>query len=457
MNLSLITEIGDISLDDIIKNKEIEYTRENAIIEFEKENYYLAKTIYEILWNNSNKDDEHLLYEYGQALRKTKESIKFIEICRELNGNQRILSNQWISSTLCWCIYDCYIKNYSVKNNDEFDDFLKRAEYIKNNCIQLDAEEHYKNPYVLTIRKVVKSYNERASKNYKEIIKWLSYMDPDRLSEVVFNFRDGTGRDRELASPKEFYYQHMAKALEKTEKYEDCIIICETAFKQIKKFHYKNHVWLKARIYYSKCMLQEDIENAIVEYKELAYKENYWFMYHKLSQICWRHNKIQEALLYASKAYMGKFEHEKMVNLLLDTALLWQATGNNVNAKWFFQASAYYRKLQEWPSPEELEYAVSIFKINVGEKPNIREMQRISNDYIITIEGKIDRCEGEIDNILSHGGAGFIKPRHGGSNVYFNMKDVLGRSILKKGDIVEYELSKGKDGKTRAVKLTKRS
>ncbi|WP_373000396.1 hypothetical protein [Lutispora sp.] len=444
-------------MDDIVKDKEIEYTRENAKAEFANGNYPLAKTIFETLWDNSSKNDVYLLYDYGQALRKVKESITFVEICRELNGNQNIMLNKWIISTLCWCLYDCYIKNYSVADKDGFDDFIKRAEYIKNNCIQMNANEHYKTPYVLTIKKVVKIYNERASKNFKEIIKWLSYLDPDILSEEVFNFQDEAGKDRELASPKEFYYQHMAKALEKIEKFEECITICETAFKQITKFHYRNDTWLKARMYYSKCMIQEDIENAIEEYKALAYKENYWFIYHKLSLICWRFNKLSDALLYASKAYICRFEHEKMVNLMLDTALLWQATGNNANAKLFFQASAFYRERQGWPVPEELQYAISVLEIDIEEKPNIRAIQHVSNDYIATIEGKTDKFKGKIENILPHGGAGFIKPRHGGSNIYFNMKGVLGKRILSKGDIVEYEVYEGKDGKMRAIKITKRS
>ena len=274
------------------------------------------------------------------------------------------------------------------------------------------------------------------------------------LSEEVFNFQDENGKDREFASLKEFYYQHMAKAHEKTGKYESCIEICETAFKQISKFHHKNNTWLKARMYYSKCMLQENIEDAIIEYKELAYRENYWFMYHKLSQICFRYNKVPEALLYASKAFTCRFEHEKMVNLMSDTALLWQTIGNNANAKFFFQASAFYRKRQGWPFSEELQYAIRTLEIDVDEKPNIRVVQNISSDYVATIEGKNERMEGQIDNILSHGGSGFIKPSQGGSNVYFNMKDVFGKKTLVKGEKVDYELLKGKDEKIRAIKIT---
>lgn len=445
------------SLDNIVQNKEIEYTKQNATIEFEKGNYPLAKTILEALWDDSNKDNVYLLYDYGKALRKVGASVKFIEICREINTNKLVLSNKWIISTLCWCLYDCYIKNYSITEEDNFNEFIKRAEYIRNNCVQMNADEHFKTPYVLTIRKVVKTYNERVSKNFKEILKWLSCLDPDKLSEEVFKFKDETGKERELASQKEFYYQHMAKALEKTEEYEICITICEKAFKQIKKFHYRNNTWLKARMYFSKCMLQEDIEKAIAEYKGLAYRENYWFMYHKLSQICFRYNKVPEALLYISKAYMCKFEYEKMINLLLDTALLWQANGNSANAKCFFQASSYYRKRQGWSFPEELQYAINHFDIDIKEKPNIKEIQRISNDYIATIEVKTDRYKGMINNIILHGGAGFITPNHGGSNVYFNMKNVIGKIVLTKGDIVEYELSKRDNGKIWAVKITKRN
>jgi cold shock CspA family protein len=81
-------------------------------------------------------------------------------------------------------------------------------------------------------------------------------------------------------------------------------------------------------------------------------------------------------------------------------------------------------------------------------------VQNISSDYVATIEGKNERMEGQIDNILSHGGSGFIKPSQGGSNVYFNMKDVFGKKTLVKGEKVDYELLKGKDEKIRAIKIT---
>jgi len=204
-------------------------------------------------------------------------------------------------------------------------------------------------------------------------------------------------------------------------------------------------------------MIQENIEIAISDYKALAEKEKYWFMYHKLSQIFWRYNKIPEALLAASKAYTQRFEHEKMVNLLQDTALPWQALGNEVNSKCFYQASAYYRKLYGWPFTEELKYAVNIFAIDVEQKPNIKEIQTISKDYIESIEGKILETEGTVKEMFPNYGYGFIKTKNNNKDIYFKMKSVLNRKILKVGDSVEYELLEKDDGKIQAINIKQRN
>lgn len=442
-------------MNDIKQDTEIVYTKQNARAQMKNGNYDLAITIFEALWNKSNKADPYLLYFYGQALRKVNESKVFINICSDLKNNQSMITNPCIISTLCWCLYDSNIKNYVASDKDGFINFIKSANYIIKNCNQ-EKDKHYINPYVLTIKKVIKNYCERSSVNYKEIIKWLTYLDPEILSEKPYKFQDENGKDRELASPKEFYYQHMAKAYEKTQQYEKCIAICETAFKKIHKFHYRNKTWLTARMYYSKCMLQNDIDNAILEYKSLAYKENYWFMYHKLSQICFRYNKIEEALLYASKSLVCKFEYEKMVNLMLDTAHLWDAVGKKENSKLFFQATSYYRKRQGWSIPEELEYAICLYKIKIENPPNIKEIQRISNEYIVSVEGTNEILEGCIHNILPHGGSGFIKPTNGGPNIYFNTNDILGHIKLSKGEKVEYQIKKVKDDKICAVEIKKR-
>ena len=88
---------------------------------------------------------------------------------------------------------------------------------------------------------------------------------------------------------KEFYYQYKTKALEKLQRYEECITTCEEALNNIERFHYRNDVWIKSRLYFSKCMEvdEENLESEINKYKELAFEEHHWFMYHKVSSMYW--------------------------------------------------------------------------------------------------------------------------------------------------------------------------
>lgn len=437
---------------------ETELSAGNAKKLFSENKYDDAYTMYSEIWENSEKKDPFLLFNYGRSLRKVNKSIVFVNIYRNLDVNNSAHSNSYVISILCWCLYDSYIKDFTeTENINEFDLFLKRARFIIDSSEQKKANEFFHNPYVLTIKKVVKAYNNRSSTNYNEIINWLNFLDPNILSEETYNFIDEHGKDRELASPKEFYYQQLAKCLEKNGRYKDCIKICKLAFENIKKFHYRNDMWIKGRMYYSKCMVEEDIDSAINSYKIFADKCKYWFLYHKLSQIYFRHNKISDALLYASKSIVLHFEHEKMVNLLFDLGQLWQANGSNSNASLFYQASAYYRNRYEWNIPEELQFEINSTRINIEKTPNVKNIISISVNYIQSVEGIPDRSEGLVIKIFPHGGSGFIKFKHQNENIYFSKGDINKGETVSVGDTVFFEIISTKDNKTKAIQITKRT
>lgn len=406
-----------------------------------------AEAILEKLWNSSDKKDVFLLYDYGIMLRNNGKSNKFIEICRKHAKNQVIMNNKYIISNLCWCIYDVYIKDFEKDEESDFEEFLKEAKFIKNNCTQLSKEKEHFNPYVLTIFKVIRVYLKSASVNYKEVLKWLEALNPNELSEEVYNFKDSDGQDRERASKKEFYYQYKTKALEKLQRYEECIEVCEEAFNSIGRFHYRNHIWIKTRLYFSKCMEadSDSVEDEISKYKKLAYKENHWFMYHKLSLICWRYGKMEEALLYANKALTCKFESEKMNRLLQDVALLWEYKGNIMNAKIYYEASVYYRNRKGWKMTEELEFAISKYNLNINSKPDVNLIKKIAIEYVKKIEGENEQEVGKILKI--NGDYGFINVRGQKDNVYFKIRDVLNSNLLSVGNIVEFKMIKTEKGK----------
>ena len=125
-------------------------------------------------------------------------------------------------------------------------------------------------------------------------------------------------------------------------------------------------------------------------------------MYHKLSLICWRYGKMEDALLYANKALNCKFEYEKMNKLLQDVALLWENKGNIVNAKMYYEASGYYRNRNGWKITEELEFAVSKYKLNINNKPNIKLLQRVALEYVKGVEGEKQQLIGKICSLNGH-------------------------------------------------------
>lgn len=434
---------------------EIEYSKGFAKELIDAGNFEIAKQVLEKLWNESSKDDMYLLNMYGRALRKTNESDKFVEICRDRKRFKTYLSNKYIKSTLCWCIYDCYIKEfeYDPDNSEAFNDFIHRAEFIVDNCVQEDKDNCFINPYVLTIRKVIKVYKGRGT-NYRAMLRWIQHLDPSKLPEDVFKYTDESGVERENASLKEFYYQNKSAALEKLGEYLECIECCEDAFSLIQKFHYKNHIWLKERLLYSKCLTTDSEEQAkkcLNEYKSFVAKYNYWYMYHKISQYYYVNNKIDDAMYYACKALTINFNAENMVKLILDLGFIFENKGYLREAEMFFHACAYYRERNGWIISEELKYKIVEYKIEVNIKPKTHELQKICINFL----NEHDRCNrktGKIKKIFSDKGFGFISYNNS-EDIYFKIKNVTNLSTISIGKVVTFEIAEDFEGRKKAIKI----
>ncbi len=438
-------------MEDKFKDSQVQYSRSDAKKAVEDGNSVLAQEIYESLWENSKKTDPYLLYEYGKILRKNKKSERFVELCRELGGNSPMLSNNHINSVLCWCLYESHIKNYQYKENvEQFNTFIKRAQYILEKCVQENADICFINPYVLTIIKVIKILKMRSSINYQTIISWLEYLDPSKLPDIPYQIQNGEWKNKEIASPKEFYYQSLIKALEKTSQYERCIEMCTKALEEIKKFHYRNHIWFQSRRFFCKCMISEGYPDEIInEYKSFANRYKLWFVYHKLANICLRYNKPSDGLYYACKAFEGNFEAEKMVNLMYDLAMLWEVNGEKENASKFYHGSAYYRNLHHWSLSEELQYAIKKYGLDIEKRPDIKNLKTIVLNHLNSIEPESQRLGGTIINLLSHGKSGFIKPDQGLDNIFFSMRNAEKYKDMRLGTQVTYSLST--DGQKRPI------
>lgn len=358
---------------------------------------------------------------------------------------------------MCWILYKKVISGYDEEiTSNNFDEFIETAEYIVENCDQKSSDVWLGNPYVLTVLKVVKTYNKKNFKNYSKILEWISKLDPSLLSEEIFSFKDSEGKDRELASPKEFYYQHISKAYEKLRKFEECVAICDLGLEEIKKWHYKNHIWIRARRYYSNCMITDDFDEAIKEYIKLAERESHWFMFHKVSLLYLSKGRIDDALSFAAKAFTAsrRFDIEKMINLIYDIGILLQAKSKNNQANIFFQACGYYRNLREWNLAEELRFIIKENNIDISKKFDVNKLRSIIKEYISPNSNlKTDERKvyiGKIHKILVNGD-GFIK-RKNNESLYFKVRENKGFLVE---DIVNFEIGYNKDQKPIAINVKK--
>lgn len=434
-------------------NNEISY--DYAKSKYDIKDYPTTVKICEELWNNSEKNDSNLLSLYGFSLRKVNQSVKFIEIINELKDTS-LIKNKFVVSSLCWCIYDEYIKNYNIEDVERFDVFLKYANYITSN-IQQEAydkkvyedkglDREIMNPYVLTIKKVVNIYSKkvknRYSRNiYNEIIKWLNKLNPLILSEECFEFEDEKGKEREMASSREFYYQHMTKALERTEDYANCIKIAEVALNVIDKFHYRNKIWIELKLHYSKCLVAQNQEEAINNFEKFARENKIWFIWYKLSSICYRFGKLEKCLYFGSIAIVTEYKDEHMVKLFYALGVLWHNKGDTLKAKEFFQAAAYYRYINTWIISEELGYYIAEYKIDIKRKPNIKNIIKICEENS-GLKTKDNYEYGTIKRIISHKGYGFIESKTLDKDVYFKFSELKMGVNAVPGKKVKYTLIK---------------
>ena len=428
-------------------------TYDYAKLKYNDKDYPVAVSVCKELWDNSSKNDNKLLSLYGYSLRKNDQSSEFIKIIKNLE-NKSLIKDKLVVSPLCWCVYDEYIKNYNVDDTENFDNFLKKAQFITDRIKQEPYDKYiYEknkldkeiiNPFVLTIKKVVSIYNEKTQRRYsrkiyQEIINWLNKLDPLILSEQCFEFEDNKGKERKLASSKEFYYQHLTKALEKIEDYSNCIRIAEIALKEINIFHYRNDIWINLRLNFSKCMIAKNREEAIINFERFAKKENLWFIWYKLSYACLVFGKVDESLLYGSKSIIIEYKYESMVKLFYILGVLWKNKGNDNNAKEFFQAAAYYRYINTWTISEELNYYIEEYKIDIKKKPMIKNIIKICEEYI-DLKGSNDYTFGRLKRILKYKGYGFIETEKLDKDVYFKISELKMDINKAEGKIVKYIL-----------------
>lgn len=368
--------------------------------------------------------DAFILSTVGRKLRKLGRSQLFIDKIKQY-PYEEVKKRKYVNDAYLYCLYSVEIAQY-VYVEETFENFINTAKLITDNCEQLGVDQFNFNPYVLTVYKVVQVLKHRASTSYFQELKWINKLNPELLPIEPKEIQAQNGRTYEMASYKEFYYQVKTKCLEKIEKFEECIKLCETALYTFEKLHYGNRLWFSARELYCECLKsgnKEDIEH----YREIAEEHHFWYMYHKLANLYFSYGDVDKALYYSCKAILSDvFDQEKMINLIFDIGMLFENTNNSAKAKSFYEAALYYRSSLGWFLPEELRFAEKEFNLARNQQPNIVQLK----NYALEAIKKVDSLKfGIISNINLDKKYGFIK-YDGNKSMYFSLKIIKIRPKL---------------------------
>lgn len=369
-------------------------------------------------------NDAFILSNLGRKLRKLGQPQLFVDKINQFDYED-VRKRLHINNAYLYCLYSVEIARY-VYADGTFDKFISAAELITNNCEQLNTDQFNFNPYVLTVYKVVQVLKHRATTNYHQELKWINKLNPELLPIEPKEIQAQNGKTYEMASYKEFYYQVKTKCLEKVEKFAECIKLCDVALNTFDKLHYRNGLWFSARKLYCECLQRgkkEDIEN----YKDIAEKHNFWYMYHKLANLYFSCGDIDKALYYSCKAILSDvFDQEKMINLIFDIGMLFENTNNSAKSKCFYEAALYFRSSLGWFIPEELRFAEKEFNLMRDQQPNIVQLRSYTLDIIKNVDGL---KFGVISNINLDKKYGFIK-YDGNKSIYFSLKAIKVRLRL---------------------------
>lgn len=406
--------------------------------EFRKSgNYIQAVNQYRQIWES--KDDHWdiwLGWEYADSLKKIGQIDEAIYICKNVYVKEK--SFKYNNDLLCWCLYEKYIKNFESNSLSELQKFIEISNFITTNTIQ----DGKKTAYEATVFKVLKVLQQQNNVKPNNFLKWLDKLNFNLLTEDVIEYQLSNGRTKEGASRKEMYFQIKSKALQKENRYVECIECCDLAFKEIQKFHFDNQIWLDVRRQYSICMSCNDegvsliAANRIVE---LANQKKHWSIFYTAFE-CFKYFKdYDKAIINASIALLSNDPLDKKINLLYQVGQLMDLLNQPVKAQRYYLLVYKIRKENVWSIPRPLterldtDFLLSDYSIE-------RLKKELRLEWTSNIKSSQENFIGVVSNIvMPKRKSGFIKKDT--ESYFFNIASVIsGYSKLKEGAKVSFNL-----------------
>lgn len=413
---------------------------QNAKLYRQNKDYSNAVQLYKELWEaRGTYWDKWLGWEYAFTLKKLGRLDEAIYVCRDVF----LLNNDfhYNNDLLAWCLYEKYLK-FNVINSSALPKAIEIAEFIT----KITKQKGKSTAYEATVFRTIDILKVQNTINYNKILYWIEKLDYILLSTEVIIYSLGEGKLKEGASRREEYFSIKTKALEKLEKYLDCIKVCNIAFEDVTQFHFDNEIWIDVRKNYCICLttIGKEFDSAIKSLIDITNKKKHWTIYYKVFKCYYKNSNYESAVVFGSKALLSNDQYDKKVSLLFEYGVALEKLGDQVNATKHFEFAYIIRKENSWTIPIPLEKKVIDYSLINSDRIN----KNLLKEFWVnkSLKNK-ELIKGTIMSILPHGKAGFIKTDSGESYYFRIVSIILGIKNLSVNKQVSFSLINSFDKK----------
>lgn len=391
--------------------------------------YEQALALYKQCWDAFRDEcNEWESWGYAYCLQKLKRYNEALELCREsYKKNPEFAQNR---NLYAWSIYYTEVKKEKIVDKP----LLEKA---ATGILKLSSQEDKYSPYVATVFKVLSAYKEPFSPS--KIIEWCEKLNPDLLDEETFSFENEKGKEMELASKREDYYAMLTQALFDSEKYPECIELCNKGLNQISKFHYSNDIWFKRRIALSYFKLKE-YELSLSILTEILKKKKEWFVEKEIAEVHLAMGNTELGTQFAIDAALSPGDFDKKINLYNIIAEILISLSKKQEALEHYILIFSIKKEFEQRITPALETKIKELGGDISNPPQARQQfNKCKNIWSSLKFGDQKETNGKIDKMLPNGKSGFVKADTDGQSYFFGIHNFKGKKdLVKVGQEVKF-------------------
>lgn len=257
---------------------------------------------------------------FFQAIRKCGEGLEELEqnIFEKFNSSERV------KGMYSWVLFDRYVKNFDDSKLNMLEPGIIRLTEVVDQKDMTNPTDSFPCPYTIGVNKIIKAY-KKPNFNIQKISFWINKLDESKLSRTPSKRHDEIKNiDVEMASDYESFLATKAKLLERSEEFNECIVICDRALAEISNMHHDNNIWFVRLKALSLINLDRSDEGeALLESILKERKGQKWFIKKELAEVYNDHGEYNKALSYAIDAAMTGQDFELKTDLFLFLARLY--------------------------------------------------------------------------------------------------------------------------------------